>query len=149
EVVLWARDPAPILRDRRSPRLPQAAIPAAVAVTGDLDRACDAPTLLLAVPMQELAGFLAAERGRLDGRTLVACCKGIDLGTGLGPAALIRRHCPDAEPALISGPGFAADLAMGLPTALTLAVAEPQGAPLQSLLSGETLRLYRSTDLIG
>src|SRR5690606_35196304 len=54
-----------------------------------------------------------------------------------------------ADPALVSGPGFATDLAAGLPTALTLATAAPDGAELQALLSAENLRLYLSTDLTG
>lgn len=83
----------------------------------------------------------------LSGRTLVATCKGIDVETGEGPGEIIRRLCPNATPALLSGPSFAVDVAAGLPTALTLAASEPER--LQHALTGGNLRLYRSTDMIG
>lgn len=148
EVTLWARDAERIAAGRESPRLPGVALPEALSVTGDL-AGIDAGTLLLAVPMQALAGFLDQHAAALNGRTLVACCKGIDLTSGLGPSALIAAACPAATPALISGPGFAADLAAGLPTALTLACDAPGAGALQELLSGDALRLYLSTDLTG
>jgi glycerol-3-phosphate dehydrogenase (NAD(P)+) len=100
--------------------------------------------------MQALRGFLAAQAARLDGRPLVACCKGIDLDTLQGPTAMIAAACPAAIPAVLTGPSFAADIARGLPTALTLACTDAAaGARLQSTLAGPTLRLYRTTDTIG
>lgn len=148
EVVLWARDAEALMRDRVSPRLPIAMLPPELTLTGDLDQA-RAETVLLAIPAQALGGFLLQHQERLNGRRLVACCKGIDLTTLEGPSALIRRICPEATPALISGPGFAADLAAGLPTAMTLACAGPQAKALQAELSGGSLRLYLSSDLTG
>ncbi|MBC7737772.1 MAG: NAD(P)H-dependent glycerol-3-phosphate dehydrogenase, partial [Candidatus Saccharibacteria bacterium] len=43
----------------------------------------------------------------------------------------------------------AADIAIGLPTALTLACASGDAGPLQHLLSTQSLRLYRTDDVIG
>ena len=54
---------------------------------------------------------------------LVACCKGVDLASLQGPVALIAARRPGATTAILTGPSFAADIARGLPTALTLAVA--------------------------
>ena len=52
--------------------------------------------------------------------------------------------------AVLTGPSFAADIANGLPTALTLACAdEDVGHGLQTELSTPTLRLYRSADVVG
>lgn len=154
EVVLWARDAAQVEKMARTranaARLPGVELPGTVTVTaeiGDL-RGCEA--VLLSVPMQTLAGFLAVHRGALDGLPLVACCKGIDLATGRGPTAIIAEACPGAIPAILTGPSFAADIARGLPTALTLACADTEtGARLQNLLSTPTLRLYRSADTRG
>lgn len=125
------------------------AMPAGVTVLGDLaELASD--TVLLAVPMQALAGFVGDHAARLDGRRLVACCKGIDLATGLGPAGVLARACPRATVAVLTGPAFAADLAMGLPTAMTLACAdEAAAAALQAALSTRSLRLYRTSDVAG
>jgi glycerol-3-phosphate dehydrogenase (NAD(P)+) len=107
-------------------------------------------TCLIAVPMQSLSGFLAQNARVLDGRHLIACCKGVDLTTGDGPSTLIHRYCPNAVAAVLSGPSFATDIAAGLPTALTLATKDERcGADLQQQLSTENLRLYRSSDVIG
>ena len=54
------------------------------------------------------------------------------------------------DPAILTGPSFAADIAVGLPTALTLACGnEALGTQLQDALSTSTFRLYRSADPLG
>jgi glycerol-3-phosphate dehydrogenase (NAD(P)+) len=77
----------------------------------------------------------------------VVCCKGIDLASLRGPTAMVQGLCPQSAVSILTGPSFAADIARGLPTALTLA---GQGVEaLQPLLSTATLRLYRSDDAVG
>ena len=67
-----------------------------------------------------------------------------------GPASTIRDMVPSAIPAMLTGPSFAADIARGLPTALTLACADDAaGEILQMALSTTALRLYRTTDIVG
>ena len=153
-VTLWARDAdhARAMQTGRENgrRLPDAPFPNALTVTSDLDVACRTDVLLLAVPMQKLRGFLKANHELFRAKTLVACCKGMEMGTGVGPVAVIQQCCPMATPALLTGPSFAADIARGLPTALTLACADPYIAEtLQGLLATPTLRLYRSGDVVG
>lgn len=145
-VTLWGRGAA----GRAVPRLPRVVLPENVSVTADLADIEGAEALLVSVPMQALAGFLADHRAVLAGRALVACCKGIDLTTGLGPAEVITRSVPEAQAAVLTGPSFAADIARGLPTALTLACADDAlGRALQHRLSTPVLRLYRTTDVAG
>ncbi|MDA5092921.1 NAD(P)-dependent glycerol-3-phosphate dehydrogenase [Aliiroseovarius sp. KMU-50] len=147
-VTLWARSPGNMQESRDNPnRLPGFSFPDPLDVTGDLNRACKADILLLATPMQQLAGFLRDHQAQFAGKALVACCKGVDLASGLGPAEIIRTIVPDATAAILSGPSFAVDIAGGLPTALTLAC--ENGAELQSALSTSNLRIYRSSDLVG
>lgn len=149
-VTLWGRD-VQLLRDtRQTPRLPGIRLPDGVAVTADLETALEEEALLFAMPMQSLKGFAGTVSGRLTGKALIACCKGIDLTTLQGPSAILGAHWPAATPAILTGPSFAADIAHGLPTALTLACAdEGLGQTLQHDLSTQTLRLYRSTDVVG
>lgn len=148
-LTLWARD-AGAFAGRGTARLPGVILPENVSVTADLADLAGARTILLALPMQALGGFLSDRGPMLDGRALVACCKGVDLATLRGPTALIAAACPSAVPAILTGPSFAADIARGLPTALTLACAEDAvGEAVQRRLSTGTLRLYRSTDVTG
>lgn len=151
-VTLWARsaEHAQEMRQTRqnARRLAGVTLPENVSVTAEISHAAAAETILLAVPMQRSAAFLMDHAALFAGKVLVACSKGIDQQSLQGPTALIRAYCPAARPALLTGPSFAADIARGLPTALTLASAN-DGQALQQALSTPNLRLYRTTDLIG
>ncbi len=153
-VQLWSRADCHVqdmARHRENTaRLPGVAFPEALQVTDDFDTIAGENTLLLAVPMQQLRSVLVQHRDVLADKTLVACCKGIELATGHGPIAVISEILPGAHPALLTGPSFAADIARGLPTALTLACADEYlGKALQQSLSTDNIRLYRTTDTIG
>ena len=153
-VTLWARDPGQVARMAASrvnnAQLDECPFPDALTVTSDLSDTAAADVLLIAVPMQQLRDFLTEAQPYVSAKTLVACCKGIELKTGLGPLDIMQELCPTARAALLTGPSFAQEIARGLPTALTLACADPgDGAALQQRLSTPTLRLYRTTDTIG
>ncbi len=153
-VTLWARnaDHAAAMQSERvnQLRLADASFPPNLRVTDKLTDCAGSETVLLAVPMQKIAGFLTDNGSVLDGKAIVACCKGVDLATGLGPTATIKKACPNSEAAILTGPSFAIDIARGLPTALTLACQNAGAAAhLQSQLSTDTLRLYRTTDTLG
>lgn len=150
-VTLWARDAGNMQTARENAkRLPGFPFPDTLRVTDDLTEALKAKTVLLALPMQQLRGFLHAHAGALDGKALVACCKGIELSSGAGPVQIITEEVPGAQAAILTGPSFAADIARGLPTALTLAARDDAVARrLQAELSTGTVRLYRTTDTIG
>ncbi len=153
-VTLWSRsaEQAKAMQDNRinKSRLPDVALPDAITVTSDIKEAAANDVLLVSVPMQQLRHALQEHAAVLAGKTLVACCKGIELSSGLGPISVIRETIPDARPALLTGPSFADDIARGLPTALTLACADADLLEaLQSELTTANLRLYRTTDVIG
>ncbi|MCC5984802.1 MAG: NAD(P)-dependent glycerol-3-phosphate dehydrogenase [Rhodobacteraceae bacterium] len=152
-VTLWARDPdaAETMRATRenTRRLPGVTLRDTVIVTSELGDAL-APVMLLAMPMQTLAQFVSERREMLRGRALIACCKGVDLQTGRGPARVLADALPEATVGVLTGPSFAADIGRGLPTALTLACAdEAAGEALQAALSAPALRLYRTADVAG
>lgn len=147
EVRLWARDLDELAQSRQNPRrLPGASLPDSVRLCPDLAGLQGAEVVLLALPMQAMRGFLAGAGKALDGLPLVACCKGVDLTTLEGPSAVIRNLCPNSAVSVLTGPSFAADIARGLPTALTLAGGDEAQ---QRLLSTANLRLYRSPDITG
>ncbi|WP_410217122.1 NAD(P)H-dependent glycerol-3-phosphate dehydrogenase [Paracoccus sp. (in: a-proteobacteria)] len=146
-VTLWGRR---VDWQSENPRLPGVTLPPALQVTQDLDDALEASTILLALPAQALGAFLDEHGPRLRDRRLVSTAKGIDLTHLTGPSMLIAKACPNAIVAVLTGPSFAADIARGLPTALTLACADADaGEALQQTLSTPVLRLYRTTDVAG
>ncbi|MDK3071810.1 NAD(P)H-dependent glycerol-3-phosphate dehydrogenase [Sedimentitalea sp. JM2-8] len=136
-------------RENRS-RLPGVALPDALRVTSDITRVAGNRILLLAVPMQQLRSVLQAHAPDFRDRFLVACCKGIELDSGIGPLGVISSLLPAARAALLTGPSFAHDIARGLPTALTLACKDGDlGKALQHELTTANLRLYRTRDVTG
>ncbi|WP_417269221.1 NAD(P)H-dependent glycerol-3-phosphate dehydrogenase [Celeribacter sp.] len=153
KVTLWGRDTKAMdaMRVSRSnPRLPGVHLSEDITVTSDLSMIGHDGPLLIATPMQTLHDMLGQIDDPLTGRAIVACCKGIDLKSHKGPSTLIAEAKPNAIPAILTGPSFAADIARGLPTALTLACANKTVGPaLQHQLSKQMLRLYWSEDVIG
>jgi len=154
EVTLWARDPATVaalVAKRESPRLPGVKLEDAVATTGALADVAKAQAVLLAVPAQDLrvaAKVLIAHVG--NNVPVIAAAKGIERGTHKFMTDVIAETMPDAIPAILSGPSFAADLARGLPTAVTLACADEKiAASLASALGSATFRPYHTTDVRG
>lgn len=153
QVTLWARNPghaADMARLRENAtRLPGVKLPEGVTVTSDFAAAAAAPVVLLALPTQTLRGVLSAQGAALAGRMLVACSKGVELGTGLLPAQIVAELVPEAQTAVLTGPSFAIDIAKGKPTALTLATSAAGAEALQGTLSTRNLRLYLSDDPMG
>jgi glycerol-3-phosphate dehydrogenase (NAD(P)+) len=152
-VTLWARDPRlaeQIAQRRESPKLPGVRFPDSIAVAATLERV-DAAALLVAVPAQALRPVVAALAPLLrDSTPIIACAKGIERGTRRFMTEIIAECAPRAEPAILSGPSFAADVARGLPTAVTLAAREDALArALAGALGSATFRPYHSTDLRG
>jgi len=153
-VTLWARNPAlaaTICTSRENARLPGIPIEARVAITDRLADAAGADAVLLAVPAQALRGVTTALAPSLPEATpLIACAKGIERGTHKFMTEVIAEAAPTARAAILSGPSFAADVARGLPTAVTLAAAdETLAAALAAALGSTSFRLYHSTDIRG
>lgn len=152
KVTLWSRDAtrAKVMQDGRmnTARLPGILFPEKLTSTAKLT--IQNGPVLLAVPMQQLRAVLSDHSDTLAGHDLVACCKGIELSTTLGPVALLNKLMPSNAAAILTGPSFAHDIASGLPTALTLACTDVTlGETLQHSLTTQNLRIYRTTDTIG
>ena len=151
EVRLWGRPGAgfdELAANRRSPRLPGVAVPEAIGLAGRLDALQECDALLLAAPAQvvrETAGALAAALARRP--PLVICAKGLETATAKFMTEAVAEAAPGFPLGVLSGPSFAADVAAGLPTAVTLAAADAAlASALADALQGPNLRLYDSDD---
>ncbi|HEX4823157.1 MAG TPA: NAD(P)H-dependent glycerol-3-phosphate dehydrogenase [Candidatus Polarisedimenticolaceae bacterium] len=133
--------------------LPGHEVPALVVPTGRVDEAVSGVALaVLAVPSpfaREVYRRLAPSLG--SGVPVVVATKGIEEETLLLPTQVAAACLPAGTPvAALSGPSFAEEVARGVPTAVVAAAADPAvAATVQSLLSGETLRLYTTGDVVG
>lgn len=156
EALLWAREPAVVesvnaARENRD-YLPGVTLPAELRATGDLAEvaACDA--ILLVTPAQHLRSACAGLAAHLrPGTPLVICAKGIELDNHALMSEAAEAALPAGTPlAVLSGPTFAAEVARGLPTAVTLACADAAlGAGLVEALGSRTFRPYLSDDVVG
>jgi glycerol-3-phosphate dehydrogenase (NAD(P)+) len=151
-VLLAARTGADVLaKTRESPRLPAVRLDDRVAVApmGAELSGCDA--VLLAVPSQATRAAAHAIAPMLRaGTPVIACAKGIERGTRRFMTEAIAESAPAALPAILSGPSFAAEVARGMPAAVTLATRdEAAAAALARALGSATLRPYHSTDVRG
>jgi len=151
-VLLAARNGADVLaKTRESPRLPAVRLDDRVAVAplGAELSGCDA--ILLAVPSQATRAAAHAIAPMLRaGTPVIACAKGIERGTRRFMTEVIAESAPAALPAILSGPSFAAEVARGMPAAVTLATRdEAAAAALVRALGSATLRPYHSTDVRG
>ena len=151
EVALWARDPAQaaaLTKTRCNERyLPGVALPGKVEIQSDLVLALQGAALALAAtPVAGLREVLPKVK-----LPLVWLCKGFEEGTGLLPHEIAAQTMgAKARCAALSGPSFAAEVARGLPCALTLASQDAAFArETAALLHGGRMRIYYSTDLVG
>ena len=153
-VTLWEYDAgnAAWLADKRESKfLPGVKLHDTIAVTVDLSVVARNDAILLVVPAQAMRATLTALSPIIAaGTPLIACAKGIERGTHKFMTEIVAECAPSALPAILSGPSFAADVARGLPTAVTIAASDAGVAEaLAHAMNAGTFRPYHSTDVRG
>jgi glycerol-3-phosphate dehydrogenase (NAD(P)+) len=155
EVLIWARSPeiATEINSGHSNKtyLPEIALDPAICATNDLAALRDADAVLWVTPAQHLRDVAARAVPHLrDGVPVVLCSKGFEQGSGKLMTEVAAEALPHAAIAVLSGPTFAAEVARGLPTAVTLATADANlGRDLVRALGTPAFRPYLSNDPIG
>jgi glycerol-3-phosphate dehydrogenase (NAD(P)+) len=154
KVSLWEHDAAnaaQLAQKRESLYLPGVRLDDGIAVVRDLADAARADALLLVVPAQHVRSVSTALKPLLARATpLIVCAKGIERGSKKFMSEVIAESAPEAVPAILSGPSFARDVALGMPTAVTLAASDGKLAgELAHAVSSATFRPYHSNDLRG
>ena len=154
DVTLWEFDAgnAEHLASKRESRfLPGVRLEDSIKVTRALAEASRSQAILLVVPAQAMRSVIRSLAQTIAaGTPLIACAKGIEHGTHKFMTEIIAECAPNAMPAILSGPSFAADVARGLPTAVTLAAADAQIAQaLAQAIASSSFRPYHSPDVRG
>jgi glycerol-3-phosphate dehydrogenase (NAD(P)+) len=153
--ILVGRDPS-LIADLKAERLHDAVLPGielpeTLEFSAEADAISDASIVLFAMPSQAQADAARQYGPYLaEDAVVVTCAKGIERATGNLLTDMLERELPDHQIAVLSGPGFAMDIARGLPTAMAIASADMETAErLAQAISGRTFRLYASSDRIG
>lgn len=151
QVTVFGRDPQVITdiaeNHRNSRYLGDIALhPAITASLGGDAR--DADIIIMAVPAQQTRNALTGLD--LAGKPVVLSAKGLEAGTLRRQSEILGQSAPAAIPYVLSGPSFAADVAAGRPTAVTLAGRDAAATEaLAAALAGPSFRPYASGDLVG
>jgi len=109
-----------------------------------------ADLVILAVPAQASRAALVQAAEALAGKPVVLSAKGLETGTLLRQSEILAETVPSARPFVLSGPSFAADVAAGRPTAVTLAGGVPaMTEAVAAALAGPSFRPYAAGDVLG
>lgn len=110
----------------------------------------NADLVILAVPAQQSRAVLAQIGERLAKKPVVLSAKGLETRTLLRQSEILADLAPTAIPFVLSGPSFAADVASGWPTAVTLAGDDATTTDaVAAALAGPALRPYAVGDRVG
>jgi glycerol-3-phosphate dehydrogenase (NAD(P)+) len=128
--------------------LPGQALLPGVRASGTVE---SADIVILAVPAQATRTLLSGlDPALMAGKPIVLSAKGLETGTLARQSEILLDMAPDAIPYVLSGPSFAADVAAGRPTAVTLAGDDANAtSDLAAALAGPTFRPYAADDRIG
>jgi glycerol-3-phosphate dehydrogenase (NAD(P)+) len=153
-VTLWEFDAANaehLASQRESRFLPGVKLEDSIKVTRALAEAARADAVLMVEPAQAMRSVVKSLAQTVaHGTPLIACAKGIEHGTHKFMTEIVAECAPNALPAILSGPSFAADVARGLPTAVTIAAEDASIAEaLAHAMNSGTFRPYHSSDVRG
>ncbi len=155
--ILWGRaedEPERIARERQNQRyLPGAVFPAQLTVEPDLGRALAAAgDVLVAVSSNGFRSVLQQLRPHLrPGARIAWATKGFEHATGELPHEIAAEVLGAEIPvAVLSGPTFAREVGMGLPTAIAVASPDERFAfDLATSISAQNFRAYTQPDMAG
>jgi glycerol-3-phosphate dehydrogenase (NAD(P)+) len=154
-VTLWAREPEIVEAVNNAHEnamfLPGIALEPTIAATSDMAGMATAGAILMVTPAQFMRASLESLKPHLKPATpVLLCAKGVEQGTHKLLTEVLAEVMPAAMPAVLSGPSFAAEVARGLPTAVTLACEDETLAnQLMQAIGIPTFRPYFSPDLVG
>ena len=154
-VTLWAREADVVTsvnnEHENTLYLPGVPLPEGIRATSGLKDAAGAELILLVTPAQHLGRIASDLSAHLAPKaTLVICAKGVERNTNRLMTEVLAEACPNATPAVLSGPSFAADVAKGKPTAVTIAAeTEAKAQAIADQIGQPFFRPYAASDMIG
>jgi glycerol-3-phosphate dehydrogenase (NAD(P)+) len=151
-VTLWDRDTnllAQLQHGKNEKYLPDVKLPEDWKTQPDFSKAVGgAECVVLAIPSAAFREMVAKLKGHPA--IFVSVTKGIEFETGDTMSRILREHASADRVAALSGPSFAREVAIGIPTTVVCA-SESEGTArtVQGLFHRPEFRIYRSTDILG
>lgn len=154
-VRIQAREPEVVesinARHENEAFLPGVKLDPGVVAVAELSELAGLDFILAVPPAQHMRSVLGDFAPHVaEGTPIVLCSKGVERGTLKLMTDVLKETVPQARPAVLSGPSFAADVVRGLPTAVTLACVDlVLGEDLAQAVAAPAFRPYLADDLIG
>lgn len=155
EVVIWAYELETVqeINAHHTNRvyLPGVSLNPRIRATGKGRDLAGCDVLLMVVPTQFMRAVAQEIAPHInEGTPVLICTKGFEDSTGKLMTEVLAEVMPQAVPGVLSGPSFAAEVARGLPAALTVATKDQcLGQELAQALGHKTFRLYWTDDITG
>ncbi len=155
-VLIWGRDEKTVedinVGKVNEKYLPEIKLSPNISASTDINAVfSQGDIVIIAVPTQRVREVLEKVSNKKIKKPVISASKGIEIST-LKLVSQIIEDVLDIEKEnifVLSGPSFAKEVALGLPTAVTLAGEEKFAEKLQGILNTNTFRLYVSTDING
>lgn len=131
------------------PDYPTVQRPANLRATADVHAIGKSEHIVMAIPTQKMRSFLKAYHELFRDSPVLLLQKGIEKETGLFPVEIAGAYLK-GRLSVLSGPNFADEILMGMPTATTIS-SEGESVAVEwgNLFKSNTFRPYIQTDMIG
>jgi len=155
DALIWALEPETAnsinKHHENRPYLQGVPLPSKLKATAELAATAGRDAYLFVAPAQHARAVLTELNASAPSDApLALCSKGIERTSGKMMTEVLEEVWPSARPAVLSGPSFARDVAIGLPTAVTFAIEDQSlGAQWAATLGAPHFRPYLSDDLVG
>lgn len=151
-VTLWDLNTvalAEVQAGRNERYLPGVPLPADWKTEPDFKKAIGGTEcVVLAIPSQAFREVSAKLKGHPG--IFVSVTKGIEFETGETMSRILREHASADRVVALSGPSFAREVALGIPTTVACACENDGTAKtVQGLFHRPEFRIYRTTDILG
>ena len=154
-VLLWAKE-TQVKKDIEKTRinktyLNKIKLNKSLKITNQLEDLSELDILFVVIPTQYIQATLKPLKRIIKKNCiLVNCAKGIDIKSTSLISEVINKTLPSNRLAIMSGPNFALEIALGKPTATLIAAQKISDAKyIANLISSKTFRPYLSNDIIG
>ncbi|MGC8765751.1 MAG: NAD(P)H-dependent glycerol-3-phosphate dehydrogenase [Brevinematia bacterium] len=131
--------------------LPGVKIPENINITENKEKITESEIIIFAVPSKYFRTIVKEFKPFINkNHILVSATKGIEYPSEKRMSEILKEETPSKKIAVISGPSHAEEVARNVPTSIVTASKDEKVAGLvQSILSTDTLRLYRHNDIVG
>ena len=151
-VTLWDINPASLEKVQRGQNekyLPGVPLPTDWKTEADFNKAiAGRECIILAIPSKAFREIALRLKGHPG--IFVSVTKGIEFETGITMSQILREFAPADRVVALSGPSFAREVALGVPTTVVCACeSDGTARTVQGMFHRPEFRIYRSTDILG